>query len=77
MEEKAEIRKVFQSMDIKGDGKLSREELIIGIYIYIYIYIGLSKVHGEHYPIIEEVDQIMKNVDIAHNGYIDYSGMYI
>ena len=37
-EEKAELLKTFQSLDLNGDGKLSRDELIIGKqYKYIII----------------------------------------
>ena len=58
---------------------ISRQELIDGIsyniYIYIYrIYIGYTKMHGENYPVEQEVDNIMTNVDLDHNGFIDYSG---
>ena len=32
--------------------------------------------HGENYPVEQEVDNIMANVDLDHNGFIDYSGRY-
>ena len=65
--EKAELHKLFVSMDKNADGKLSREELIKG-------YSNLSDSAAD---IEEKVDQIMANVDVDHNGYIDYSEFVI
>ena len=35
-EEKAELLKTFQVLDINGDGKLSTEELVIGNFIQLF-----------------------------------------
>ena len=78
LEEKEEMRQVFQSLDSNGSGLLRREDLIDGdIYIYIYIYIiylGFHDMHGEGYPVTSLVDDIMSRLDLDHNGLINYSG---
>lgn len=61
-DEKNELMKVFQSLDLNKDGKLSREELVIG---YQKI---LNAGEAE-----EEVDKIMKAVDKNASGEIDYT----
>eukprot|EP00826_Nyctotherus_ovalis_P065374 TRINITY_DN9610_c0_g1_i8.p1 TRINITY_DN9610_c0_g1~~TRINITY_DN9610_c0_g1_i8.p1 ORF type:complete len:242 (+),score=42.48 TRINITY_DN9610_c0_g1_i8:147-872(+) len=64
-EEKEKLKETFMALDKNADGKLSREELLEG-----YVKLYGSKVKAE-----VEVDNIMANVDIDNNGYIDYSGM--
>lgn len=64
--EREELQQTFMALDKNADGKLSREELIDG-YTEIYGSIDLAE---------KEVDCIMKNVDVDHNGYIDYSGTF-
>jgi calcium-dependent protein kinase len=65
-DEKNELLKQFQSLDLNNDGKLSRDELIIG---YRKV---LNEAEAE-----EEVDRIMKSVDKNDSGAIDYSGTTI
>jgi len=36
-EEKNELLKTFQALDLNGDGQLSKEELIIGLFIKLLI----------------------------------------
>ena len=62
-EEKAQLLKTFQNLDLNGDGQLSREELIIGY--------GKIMKEGDA---SELVDRIMSVVDKNNNGSIDYTG---
>ena len=62
--EKSELQQTFMALDKNADGKLSREELVEG---YTVIYAGNRE------KAIKEVEVIMSNVDVDHNGYIDYS----
>jgi calcium-dependent protein kinase len=57
-----DLREVFKAIDINGDGKLSREELIK----HYEIYMGSDHAH-------EEVQKIMLQVDTDNNGFIDYT----
>jgi calcium-dependent protein kinase len=61
-EEKNKMLKIFQALDLNGDGQLSREELIHG-----YKQIMSSK------DAEAEVDIIMKAVDNNHSGTIEYT----
>lgn len=65
--EREELQQTFMALDKNADGKLSREELIDG-YTEMYGNVDVAE---------KEVDCIMKNVDVDHNGYIDYSGTYL
>lgn len=66
--EKEKLQQTFMALDKNADGKLSREELIQG---YTEMYMDPDQA-------VKEVDNIMKNVDVDRNGYIDYSGtLYI
>jgi len=60
-EEKEHLLKLFSALDLNGDGQLSKEELENG---YIKI-MGSLKAK-------EEVERIMKNVDLDNNEFIDY-----
>jgi calcium-dependent protein kinase len=65
-DEKDKLQQTFMALDKNADGKLSREELIEG-----YTEMNLDPERA-----VKEVDNIMANVDVDHNGYIDYSGTY-
>lgn len=56
------LREVFRSMDMNGDGKISKDELR-GKYLEI-----MGPINAE-----ADVELIMKNVDTDSNGYIDYT----
>ena len=60
--ERNELMAQFQAWDINGDGQLSREE----------IYEGYKNLCGE-VKAEEEVDQIMKSIDLNGDGFIDYN----
>eukprot|EP00826_Nyctotherus_ovalis_P024653 TRINITY_DN1902_c0_g2_i2.p1 TRINITY_DN1902_c0_g2~~TRINITY_DN1902_c0_g2_i2.p1 ORF type:complete len:313 (+),score=72.26 TRINITY_DN1902_c0_g2_i2:773-1711(+) len=62
--EREELQQTFMALDKNADGKLSREELID----------GYTEMYGSAEEAEKEVNAIMKNVDVDHNGYIDYSG---
>mmetsp|Transcript_19958 Transcript_19958/g.20000 ORF Transcript_19958/g.20000 Transcript_19958/m.20000 type:complete len:140 (-) Transcript_19958:37-456(-) len=53
---------MFRSLDINGDGKISKEELLE----------AYSKSLGRS-AAIDQVEQIMAKVDANNSGYIDYS----
>lgn len=62
-QEKAKLQEIFVAMDKNADGKLSREELIKG---YSHIEPSAADVEAK-------VDEMMRNLDIDHSGFIDYS----
>jgi len=62
-EEKNQLLKTFQALDLNGDGQLSKEELIIG-------YKKIMESENAE----EEVEAIMKVVDSNGSGSIDYTG---
>lgn len=61
-EEKRELLKTFQSLDLNKDGLLSSEELLI----------GLKKIMEEE-EAEKEVKRIMSAIDTNNSGKIDYS----
>ena len=61
-EEMEQLQKAFSSLDKDSDGKLSKEELLI----------GFTEIMGAA-AAEEEVQRIMRLVDIDKNGSIDYS----
>jgi len=61
-EEKNQLLTTFQALDLNGDGRLSRDELINGYQKIM----GLTNVE-------EEVDAIMRAVDNNNSGSIDYT----
>ena len=62
--EKDKLQQTFMALDKNADGKLSREELVD----------GYTQIYGDPERAIKEVESIIANVDVDHNGYIDYSG---
>ena len=61
-DEKKDLDKIFKSMDIDGDGALSKQEVLLG--------------YEQHFgiPISEEqVNDLFKRVDLDGNGTIDYT----
>ena len=62
-EEKCQLIKAFQALDLNNDGMLQREELVMGYRRM------MSEEEAE-----EEVDRIMSNVDKNNSNAIDYSG---
>lgn len=75
-EEKQELMNTFKILDLNGDGKLSREELVIGIFrresIERVMNVGYSKTMSRE-DAEKEVDNIMRVVDTNNSGEIDYS----
>mmetsp|Transcript_1550 Transcript_1550/g.3313 ORF Transcript_1550/g.3313 Transcript_1550/m.3313 type:complete len:487 (-) Transcript_1550:34-1494(-) len=57
-----EMRNAFKAIDTNGDGKLSRDELLIEYTKHM----GIERAESE-------VTQLFANVDTDHNGYIDYT----
>jgi Ca2+-binding EF-hand superfamily protein len=57
-----ELAKTFEALDSNNDGRLSREELLVGFTAQ------MGAVAAEI-----EVDRIMTTVDMDANGAIDYS----
>ena len=60
--ETKDLRNIFKSIDINGDGQLSKEELIKGFNIYTEL------VDRDEY-----IENIINQVDTDGNGYIDYN----
>lgn len=66
-EEETRIREIFDSFDKDGNGELTKEELIN----------VLRYMHGDNKKIYKEADEIFKNIDLDHNGTIEYNGNFI
>lgn len=60
--ETKELREIFKSIDINGDGKLSKEEMINGFAC-----------HKEILNRDKYIEKIINDVDTDGNGYIDYN----
>jgi len=75
-EEKSELLKTFQALDVNKDGKLTREEIINGrffILTIIIIFLGFQTILGSENP-EEDADAILRQLDNNNSGTIDYSG---
>ena len=66
-EEKNQNLQVFQSLDLDGDGTLSKEELIT----------AYRKILGKNKEVEEQVENILNSLDINNNGNLDYSEFLI
>jgi len=55
---------IFRAMDLDSDGRLSPEELRLGLLDFLGESAGLT---------VEEVDDIFSRMDLSFTGYIDYS----
>ena len=53
--------KLFNQIDINGDGKITKEELLKGLQ---------GKMKSP--TLSKDVDEIYKNIDMDNNGYIEY-----
>jgi calcium-dependent protein kinase len=62
--EKDELQNIFRGLDINGDGRLSREELIQG-----YQKMGHSLPQAT-----AEADELLQAADADGSGAIDYTG---
>lgn len=60
--ERDELKKIFQTLDKNGDGKLSKEELKEGYHAYFGIDID-----------DDQLCKLITNIDVDNNGYIDYT----
>jgi len=60
--EVSQLSQAFRALDANGDGKLSKDELLAQYQSTM----GLNQAE-------EEVERIMKEVDVDGNGFIDYS----
>ncbi len=63
LEQCIEAGKLFNKIDVNNNGKIEKEELLIGLETYW----NISKREIE-----KEVDEIFNNIDTDHNGYIEY-----
>lgn len=75
-EEKSELLKTFQALDVNKDGKLTREEIINGrffILTIIIIFLGFQTILGSENP-EEDADAILRQLDNNFSGTIDYTG---
>ena len=78
-DEKNELLKTFQALDLNGDGQLTRRELIEGKRQGVLFLTNSFWTKGYQKILCisnaeEEVDTIMKVIDKNGNGAIDYTG---
>lgn len=59
--ETREAESVFVALDLNGDGRLSKEDLVV----------AYSTLFGEHSEGV--VEEVMTQIDTDNNGYIDYT----
>jgi len=70
--------RVFQALDLDGDGQLSREELIIGKILFVNFVaekIGYTQIMESKDP-AGDVEAILKAVDSNRSGCIEYTGKF-
>jgi calcium-dependent protein kinase len=53
--------KLFNQIDVNGDGKINKQEFLKGLQ---------NKISSD--TLAKDVDQIFKNIDMDNNGYIEY-----
>lgn len=66
-EERNQTLQVFQSLDLDGDGTLSKEELIT----------AYRKILGKNKEVENKVEKILNSLDVNNNGNLDYSEFLI
>jgi len=79
-EEKRNLMALFKTLDVNGDGQITKEELIMGYYFsslnekfHYFVMKGYKKIMKVPDP-ETEVEKIMKIVDLNNSGVIDYMG---
>jgi len=76
-EERSKLLETFYTLDKDKNGTLTREEIRLGIslfYVMIDSLIGYQKIMGKDYN-DEDLDTLIKKIDLNNNGHIDYSGI--
>ena len=68
-EDSENLIKIFKSLDINGDGQLSKEELISGNFFILGYRNKEDCLNPE-----EAVEKIFLECDKNNSGYIDYTG---
>jgi len=63
----AKIRKLFESLDTNGDGKLTKEDLTE----------GYTKLFGDVKKAKKEAEYVLRNISYNHSGVIEYNGMIL
>ncbi len=65
-QDEAKFRKIFDTFDLNRDGQLTIEELIQ----------GYTRLYGDPKKAKKQAEQIMRNIDLNHNGFIEYNGTH-
>ncbi|MDR3548128.1 MAG: EF-hand domain-containing protein [Candidatus Pacebacteria bacterium] len=64
-QDEARFRRIFDTFDLDRDGQLTTEELVQ----------GYASLYGDPKRARKQAEQIMKNIDLNHNGTIEYNGI--